>query len=225
VIRVAITSDRFDSVAPEYLGVGLEPVPAPCVDVVAAGEEILTRAREAVTGADLLLITSARTVELLWPGGGMPPIGVVTVGAMSAAAVETAGGRVVVTGQSGLADLLDVAADELGAARVAFPHAVGTDPGLVASLRSLALDLYEHEIYRAIPVAPEPTPVQAVVFASPSAVNGWLLARDFEEVVVGVIGATTQAAVARYRVPEVIAPEPSHHSLARAMTSYLEVSV
>jgi uroporphyrinogen-III synthase len=149
----------------------------------------------------------------------------VTVGAASAVAVEAAGGRVALTGRSGLADLLDVAADELGAARVAFPHAVGTDPGLVASLRSLALDLQEHEIYRVIPVAPEPTPVQAVVFASPSAVNGWLLARDFEEVVVGVIGATTQAAVARYTVPEVIAPEPSHHSLARALTSYLEVSV
>jgi uroporphyrinogen-III synthase len=225
VTRVAITTDRFDSVAPVYSGLGLEPVPVPCVDVVAAGEEVLTRAREAVSGADLVVITSARTVDLLWPLGAMSGTRAVTVGAASAVAVEAAGGRVALTGRSGLADLLDVAADELGAARVAFPHAVGTDPGLVASLRSLALDLYEHEIYRAIPVAPEPTPVQAVVFASPSAVNGWLLARDFEEVVVGVIGATTQAAVARYRVPEVIAPEPSHHSLARAMTSYLEVSV
>jgi uroporphyrinogen-III synthase len=225
VTRVAITTDRFDSVAPVYSGLGLEPVPVPCVDVVAAGEEVLTRAREAVSGADLVVITSARTVDLLWPLGAMSGTRAVTVGAASAVAVEAAGGRVALTGRSGLADLLDVAADELGAARVAFPHAVGTDPGLVASLRSLALDLYEHEIYRAIPVAPEPTPVQAVVFASPSAVNGWLLARDFEEVVVGVIGATTQAAVARHRMPEVIAPEPSHHSLARAMTSYLEVSV
>jgi uroporphyrinogen-III synthase len=225
VTRVAITTDRFDSVAPVYSGLGLEPVPVPCVDVVAAGEEVLTRAREAVSGADLVVITSARTVDLLWPLGAMSGTRAVTVGAASAVAVEAAGGRVALTGRSGLADLLDVAADELGAARVAFPHAVGTDPGLVASLRSLALDLQEHEIYRVIPVAPEPTPVQAVVFASPSAVNGWLLARDFEEVVVGVIGATTQAAVARYTVPEVIAPEPSHHSLARALTSYLEVSV
>jgi uroporphyrinogen-III synthase len=67
--------------------------------------------------------------------------------------------------------------------------------------------------------------VHAVVFASPSAVTGWLLARDFEDVVVGVIGPTTQAAVGRHRIPDVIAPEPSHHSLARALTSYLEVSV
>ena len=223
--RVAITTDRFDSVAREYLGVGLEPVPAPCVDVVAAVEGMLTRAREAASDADLLLVTSARTVELLWPGGGMPPTGVVTVGAMTAAAVEAAGGQVVVTGRSGLADLLDAAADELGAARVAFPHAAGTDPGQLARLRSLAQDLEEHEVYRAVPVRPDPINVQAVVFASPSAVTGWLLARDLEDVVVGVIGATTQAAVARHRMPEVIAPEPSHHSLARALTSYLEVSV
>jgi uroporphyrinogen-III synthase len=225
VTRVAITTDRFDSVAPVYLGVGLEPVPAPCVDVVVAVEGILTRAREAASDADLLLITSARTVELLWPRGGMPPTGVVTVGATSAAAVEAAGGRVVVTGQSGLADLLDGAAELLSGARVVFPHAAGTDPGLVARLRSLVSDLEEQEIYRAVPIAPEPTPVDAVVFASPSAVTGWLLARDFEDVVVGVIGPTTRAAVARHRMPEVIAPEPSHHSLARALRSHLEVSV
>jgi uroporphyrinogen-III synthase len=95
----------------------------------------------------------------------------------------------------------------------------------VARLRSLVSDLDEQEIYRAVPVAPKPTPVHAVVFASPSAVTGWLLGRTFEDVVVGVIGPTTRAAVARYRVPEVVAPEPSHHSLARALTSYLEVSV
>jgi len=225
VTRVAITTDRFDFVAPEYVGFGLEPAAVPCVDVVAAGEEILTRALEAASDADLLLITSARTVELLWPGGGMPPTSVVTVGPRSAAAVEAAGGRVVVTGRSGLADLLDGAADELGAARVAFPHAAGTDPGLVARLRTLVSDLEEQVIYRAVPVAPEPTPVDAVVFASPSAVTGWLLARGFEDVVVGVIGPTTQAAVGRHRMPEVVAPRPSHHSLARALTSYLEVSV
>lgn len=223
--RVAITTDRFDSVASEYLGVGLEPLPVPCVDVVVAVEGVLTRAREAASHADLMLITSPRTVELLWPRGGMPPIGVVTVGATSAAAVEAAGGRVVVTGRSGLADLLDVVSDELGAARVVFPHAAGTDPGLVARLRSLVSDLEEQEIYRAVPVAPDSTPVDAVVFASPSAVTGWLLTRDFEEVVVGVIGATTRAAVAPHRVPEVVAPEPSHYSLARALSSYLEVSV
>ncbi|HSJ85321.1 MAG TPA: uroporphyrinogen-III synthase [Acidimicrobiia bacterium] len=223
--RVAITTDRFDSVASEYLCVGLEPVPVPCVDVVVDAEGVLSRAREAASHADLMLITSPRTVELLWPEGGMPPTGVVTVGATSAAAVETAGGRVVVTGRSGLAGLLAGAADVLSAARVVFPHAAGTDPGLVACLRSLVSDLEEQEIYRAVPVAPDSTPVHAVVFASPSAVTGWLLARDFDGVVVGVIGPTTRTAVARHRMPEVIAPEPSHHSLARALRSYMEVSV
>lgn len=223
--RVAITTDRFDAVAPEYSGLGLEPVAVPCVDVVAAGEEVLARAREAVSDADLVLITSARTVDLLWPQGAMGGTGAVTVGGASAAAVEAAGGRVVLTGRSGLADLVDGAGNVLRGARVVFPHAAGTDPGLVARLRGLVTDLEEQVIYRAVPVAPEQTPVDAVVFASPSAVTGWLLARDFDGVVVGVIGPTTQAAVARYRLPEVVASEPSHHSLARALTSYLEVSV
>ena len=48
-----------------------------------------------------------------------------------------------------------------------------------------------------------------MVSGSPSAVTGWLLARGLEDVVVGVIGATTRAALERYRMPEVIAPEPS----------------
>jgi uroporphyrinogen-III synthase len=225
VTRVAITTDRYDSVAPAYIGFGLVPVPVPCVEVVVADEEVLSRAREAVSDADLVLITSARTVDLLWPLGAMPGTGAVTVGAASAAAVEAAGGRVVLTGGSGLADLLDGAAHVIGGARVVFPHAAGTDPGLVARLRSLVSVLEEQEIYRSVPAAPEPTPVDAVVFASPSAVTGWLLARDFDDVVVGVIGPTTQSAVARSRVPEVVAPEPSHHSLAQALTSYLEVSV
>jgi uroporphyrinogen-III synthase len=225
VTRVAITTDRFDVVAPQYLTVGLVPVPTPCVEVVAAGEEILTRAREAASRADLVLITSARTVDLLWPEGGMPPTGAVTVGAASAAAVEAAGGRVVVTGRSGLAALLDGAAEQLRVATVAFPHAAGTDPDLLNRLRSLAPGIEEHEVYRTDAMAPEPALVQAVVFSSPSAVTGWLRARNFEGLVVGVIGSTTKAAVARHRLPEVVAPEPNHHSLAQALTSYLEVSV
>ncbi|HSK07527.1 MAG TPA: uroporphyrinogen-III synthase [Acidimicrobiia bacterium] len=223
--RVAITTDRFDAVAPEYSDLGLEPVSVPCVDVAVAGEEVLARAREAASDADLVLITSARTVALLWPRAAMAGTGAITVGGASAAAVEAAGGRVILSGRSGLANLVDGAGDVLRGARVVFPHAAGTDPGLLARLRGLVTDLEEQVIYRAVPVAPGQTPVDAVVFASPSAVTGWRLARDFDGVVVGVIGPTTQAAVARYRLPEVVAPEPSHHSLALALTSYLEVSV
>jgi len=66
VTRVAITTDRFDSVAPEYIGFGLEPVPVPCVDVVAAGEEALTRAGVAVRRIEAV----TRVLAAPAPGAG-----------------------------------------------------------------------------------------------------------------------------------------------------------
>ena len=67
--------------------------------------------------------------------------------------------------------------------------------------------------------------MRAAVFASPSAVAGWLLSRDFDGLVVGVIGPTTWKAVARVRLPDVLASQPTHQTLAQALASYLEVAV
>ena len=66
------------------------------------------------------------------------------------------------------------------------------------------------------------TPVEAISFASPSAVQGWLITRDLDDVVVGVIGQTTAAAVARIRPPDAVATRPSHKALALALTDHLE---
>ncbi len=41
--------------------------------------------------ADLLLITSVRTLDLLWPDGSMPAVEVAAVGERTAAAVDGAG--------------------------------------------------------------------------------------------------------------------------------------
>ena len=221
--RVAITTDRFETVAREFTGLGMEPVSTPCIRVETAGDRVLTRAREASSGADLVLITSPRTVGLLWPQGGMPPVAAAAVGVSSEAAIEAAGGRVVLRGRSGLASLVARAAEHLDFPRIVFPHAAGTDPESLRALRAMAPGLEEHEIYRAVPIAPGPASVGAVVFASPSAVAGWTRARDFDGLVVGVIGATTGDALARFRAPDVVAPEPTHGSLARALMSYLEV--
>ncbi|MEX0865387.1 MAG: uroporphyrinogen-III synthase [Acidimicrobiia bacterium] len=222
---MAITTDRFEAVAHPYALLGLEPVATPCIRFDGAGEDVLDRAREAASRAGLLLITSTRTIELLWPEQPMPDVAVAAVGERTAATVEAAGGRVVLTGTSGLAGLIEVAAERLTGARVVFPHAVGSDPVALELLRGLAPGLDEHEVYRTVPLAPEPTVVDAVAFASPVAVEGWLLARSFDKLVVGVIGSTTGTAVARHRPPDVVAPEPSHAALARALMSYLEVSV
>ncbi|HWL48713.1 MAG TPA: uroporphyrinogen-III synthase [Acidimicrobiia bacterium] len=220
--RVAITTDRFDSVSSAYALRGLEPVPLSCLRVEPAGDEALTDAREAAADADLLVVTSPRTVSLLWPEQEMPEVEVAAVGESTAAAVAGSGGRVVAAGRAGLMGLIEIVADRLRGSRVVFPHAGGSDLAASQRLRELTGRLEEHVIYRTVPVAPAMTHVEAISFASPSAVQGWLVTRDLRDLVVGVIGTTTAAAVARIRPPDVVAARPSHKALALALTDYLE---
>jgi uroporphyrinogen-III synthase len=240
VIKVAVTTERFDLRGPWFRQFGLEPVWLPCIRIESAGPDVLTEARQAAASADLLLISSVRTIELLWPDGVMPPVEVAVVGDRTAAAVSERGGRVVVVGNSGLANLSEVLADRLGQSKVAFPHAAESatselaesgsgesesNRGGLESIRGRASNLREFEIYRTIPIPPDLDPVHGVAFASPSAVAGWLGSRGLEGLVIGVIGSTTAAAVAQYRPVDVIAPHPSHQALASAMASHLELSV
>jgi uroporphyrinogen-III synthase len=219
---VAITNDRFEKIASIYRDRGLEPVPIPCVHVEVAGEQVLSDAREAAADADLILISSARIIALLWPDGEMPDVEVAVVGEATADAVRRAGGRVAVTGCAGLLDLIDAVVDRLRRARVVFPHAGGTDLAASRRIREISGTIEEHLVYRTAPRAAGPTRVDAAAFASPSAVQGWLLTRDLDDVVVGVIGPTTAAAVARIRPPDVVAPRPAHRCLAMALDEHLE---
>lgn len=219
---VAITNDRFETVARTYVENGLEPVAIPCVHVEPAGEQVLGDAREAAADAELILISSARTVDLLWPHGPMPDVDVAAVGESSANATRRAGGRVAVTGRSGLLDLIDNISGRLRRARVVFPHAGGTDLAATTRLREVAGAIEEHVVYRTAPIAALDTDVDAAAFASTSAVQGWLLTRGLDDVVVGVIGKTTAAAVERVRPPDVVAPRPAHRSLAVALNQHLE---
>jgi len=225
VIRVAITTDRFEGAALSFRRKGLDPVWLPCIRVEPADAAVLARAREAALAADLLLISSVRTLDLLWPNGSMPAVEVAAVGERTAAGVKARGGRVVLSGRSGLADLAAQTADRLASVRVAFLHAAGSDPVALETIRQQASDLQEFEIYATVPVAPDSTQVAAAAFGSPSAVEGWLLSRDFDGLVVGVIGPTTLEAVVRHRPPEVVADRPSYQSLAHSLASYLEVAV
>ena len=225
MIRVAITTDRFEEAAPPFRRLGLEPVWLPCIRLDQADDRVFARAREAASLAELLLISSPRTLDLLWPTGSMPAVDVAAVGERTAAAVKARGGRVILSGRLGLVDLVAQTADRLASSRVAFPHAAGADPAALEAIREHATNLHEFEIYRTVAVAPESTHVQAAVFGSPSAVDGWLLSRDFDRIVVGVIGPTTREAVARHRSPEVVATEPTYQALAQSLSSYLEVAV
>lgn len=222
-MRVALTTDRFDGVAPLYVTAGLDPVWLPCLRVEPAPEDVMARAREAAAGADIMILSSARTVTWLWPQGPMPSVDVVAVGSATTSAVTERGGRVVLTGNSGLAELAANAGTRLAASRVVFPRSADSDPDALRVIRQLAPDLLEFEVYRVQPVAPQNTEVQAVAFASPSAVVGWHLARNLLGLVAGVLGPTTSAAVSRYRRPDVVAPSPSHRALAQALASHLEV--
>lgn len=219
--RVAVTTDRFSAVADIYAGAGLEPVRLACVTVVPAVAEALDAARRAAASAELVFVTSARTVDLLWPDGTLPPVEFAAVATATAAVLRDRGGEVGVVGSSGLAALVDAAGDRLGG-DVVFPRAAGSDPAALEMLRSRAPRLREIVVYRTVPVAPELTPVDAVAFASPSGVDGWRQTRDLDGVVVGAIGQTTASALERV---DVIAPEPSHAALAQVLASHMEVSV
>jgi uroporphyrinogen-III synthase len=221
---VAVTTDRFSKAAPYFARVGLEPVPTPCIQMSPARVDKLEQAREAAAAADLILLTSARTVELLWPEGGMPACDVAAVGAATARAVVSAGGRVVTTGQGGLSDLVESVAGDLDGRRVVIIRAAGSDTVALRRLHALAPELEDHVVYRVQPIGPTPTPVDAVAFASPSAVEGWLLTRSLDDLVVAVIGDTTAAAVASHRVPDVVASQPSFPALAGALSSFMEVT-
>jgi uroporphyrinogen-III synthase len=235
VIRVAITSDRFEHAAVPFREAGFEPVRLPCIRVAPAGEAILSEARQAIASADLLLISSVRTIDLLWPDDAMPAVSVAAVGVATAQAAADRGGRVVAYGRGGMADLLDRSGDGLEGSRVVFPHG-GTrglptwmrpdkDSSAIRRLRSLAGDLQEFEVYQTLAQPPSMDPVAAAAFASPSAVAGWSLSRRLDGLVIGVIGPTTAKAVAIHRSPDVMAPRPTHQALAQAMASYMEVFV
>ena len=226
MIRVAITSDRVDTAAPLYRRAGLDPVWLPCIKLEPAPDDVLDRAREAVLEADVVILSSARTVDLLWPHHPIPSTDVVAVGAATAAAATSRGGRVILSGDSGLAGLAAKAGKELRmAGRVVFPRSAHSDPATLRIIRDLAPSLVEFEVYRTQPIAPEKSEVRAVAFASPSAVEGWHLTRNLDGLVVGVVGATTLAAAARYRQPDVVASVPSHRVLALALASHMEVKV
>ncbi|HEX7097859.1 MAG TPA: uroporphyrinogen-III synthase [Acidimicrobiia bacterium] len=220
--RVAVTTDRFDLAAPWFAANGLEPVPLPCVRVDIASEEVLDEARTAAARADLLVVTSPRTVDLLWRGRGMPPVPVAAVGEATAAAVEDVGGRVRFVGSAGLAGLVSELAKEEPLGRIVFPRAANSDPVPLEQLRGEGTDVVPIDVYRTVPIAPGRDAVHAVAFASPSAVEGWLLSRPLDGLVIGAIGHTTASALTGHR-PVIVPYRPSHRALAEALAQFMEV--
>lgn len=219
-MRVALTTtrDRCRLVAPRFREAGLIPVVLPCIEFRPDSEGI-GKARTAAVDADWIVLTSSRAVTVTWPDG-MPPVPAAAVGEATAAAVSAAGGRVEVMGSAGAEDLLTVLAGRIDGAKVVFPHARDADPATVAGLTASGALVHAFPVYSTLPVPPGADEVEAAVFASPSAVGGWLLSRSLAGLVLAAIGPTTASALeTRGHPPHLVPERPGYDELASALSA------
>jgi uroporphyrinogen-III synthase len=222
--RVAITTaaDGYPRLAQIAQFSGLDPVPLPCIQVMAARAEILDMGKELAARADWLVLTSARVVDILWPDGGMPATSVAAAGRATASAVERAGGRPALVGESGGEALAAELVEKIGGLSVVFPHAAGTNPATLETLREATEGFEAVPVYETTPVAPGLDPVDAVAFGSPSAVRGWALSRDFDDLVLAAIGESTADVLAdTARPPEVMPPRPAYEDLFALLAQHM----
>ncbi|HSJ36026.1 MAG TPA: uroporphyrinogen-III synthase [Acidimicrobiia bacterium] len=225
-MRVAVTtaSDSYACWEEALHSVGLEPLSLPCIEVHPAAEPILADARRRAAAADLLFVTSARAVRILWPAGGFPSSPAAAVGEATAAAVEQAGGIVAVCGDGDGDDLVDLVIDGVSGRRVFFPAARHADSARGRRLSAAGAHLDVEAVYATVPIAPGADPADAVVFGSPSSIEGWEMARRLDEVpVTAVMGSVTAAALRqRGREPDVIPERPSVAAIARGLANLME---
>lgn len=224
-LRIAVTSttDRFPRWAAPLRSHGFAPVSLPCIEIRPAPG--LEEARTTAASADWLMFTSPRAVELLWPEGGMPAVPVASVGEATAAAVRTAGGLDSLTGGDDGDGLVDLLVGERPG-RVVAPHGDRADPVRFSRLQQIGVEVTAIPVYHTVPVPPGGDPVDGAVFASPSAVEGWVLARPLHSLrVVGAIGPVTADALRHQGVEApVVAHPPAPRYLAAAMSDNLEKS-
>lgn len=221
-VALTTTATRAAELVPIARTHGMQAVVLPCIEVLPARESVLEAARRSAANSDWLLITSARTVEYLWPDGHLPDVAVAAVGSPTAAAVMDAGGAVCLQGDSGSFDLISELVNLVEHATVCFPHGRGADISKVQPLAEAGGKVSTWEVYATEPVPPALDPVDAVAFGSPSAVEGWARSRGFAGVAVGAIGTTTAAAVsARGRSVDVVADRPEYAELLERLSSSL----
>ena len=211
--------------AAELVMVGLQPVALPCVRIQEADGVALARARASVEEADLVVLTSSRALDVLWPDGPVPTPPIAMLTPAGAARVEERGGRVAHVGTGNPSDFTAYLVREAVGKRVAYPHAEDIDPRIVVSLADAAAELVAVAVYGWIPVAPALDPVEAVVFESALAVEGWMEARELSGVFVAAIGPATAAALRRHgRGPDILVRRPHFGVLAETLASALIAS-
>jgi uroporphyrinogen-III synthase len=208
--------------AAELVAVGLRPLALPCVRIQQAADADLARARASAEEADLVVLTSSRALDVLWPNGPIPATPIAMLTPAGAARVEERGGRVAHVGTGNPSDFTAYLVRKVAGQRVAYPHAEGVDPRVIVSLADAAGELVAVPVYGWIPQGPQQDPVEAAVFESSMAVDGWMETRDLSEIVAAAIGPATAAALRRYgRGPDILMRRPHFEMLAETLASAL----
>ncbi len=221
--RVAVTTsaDRYDQLAGPLDVAGCQPVELACIEVHAADQTVTEEVRAAGAAADLVVLTSQRPVAVVWPDG-MDGLSVLAVGEATAKAARAAGATIIGVGTGGGLELATLLVSTIVDKRVVYPHAGGTAQAMQTLLERSAAHVTAYEVYRVAPVAPGGDPVDAVMFASPSAVHGWVSARPFTGLVVTAIGGTTSAALREHGItPDTVPDRPGFLGLVAATVSKL----
>lgn len=214
-VAVTTTADSFERVAAFFHAASLDPVEAPCIAIRPEAPDILASVRSMAEDVGTVMISSARTIAILW-GSTVPPLSFITVGPVSTQTVRAAGGHVVLEGTSGLAGVMDQL-DSIES-RIVFPHGSGTDTDLIAAATP---EIISRQVYRTESIDPPNDRVDAIVFASPSAVDGWFRTRDVSGLVVAAIGETTAQRLQQLGVTADVVPEsPRFGELARGLAAY-----
>lgn len=215
-VAVTTTADNAHRVGDALVAAGLVPVMLPCISISPSPEGVLVELRTAAEKADLIVVTSARAVRIMWPDGHMPPTPVAAVGSATAEAVTDAGGTVKVVGDGGAAEL--VAQLDVDGLTIAFPHARAADPATTIELERRGATVHEATAYDTIPIAPADDKVKAAVFGSPSAIDGWLMRRHLDGMTIAAMGETTASALRVRGVSDpVVTDRPDLEALAHAL--------
>jgi uroporphyrinogen-III synthase len=219
--RVAVTTsdDRYDQIAGPLGVAGCDPVRLPCIQVTVADSDTVAQVRSQAERSDLVVLTSQRPVSIVWPDG-MDGISVLAVGHSTAEVAQRAGATIVGVGAGGGLELATLLASTLASKRVLYPHASGASAATQIMLGRSAAEVAAYEIYQVGSVPPGDDQVDAAMFASPSAVAGWVSSRSLEGILVAAIGGTTSTALREHGVtPDVVPERPGFLGLIAATAS------
>jgi uroporphyrinogen-III synthase len=232
-LRVLVTrpaGEGADAWAAALRVAGAEPILYPTLVVVAPESwDALDQALAKLDEYDLLIFTSQTTVAVVvgrLPGHRFPPglrARIAAVGPATEQAIGKAGGKVALipsdNRQEGLVDLLRPL---VSGGRVLLPIAAAGRALLAESLRAAGSVVDVVTAYRTVAKTDNgpPPAFDAAVFASPSALRGYLAGAGRETLagkVVAVIGATTAEEAQNQGISAVVASRPDIDAIIHAL--------